>query len=146
MIGLGTVAVREYIEELRELEIKAAAVAPAHIDTMGPHGAFGAVLYIEKEGFMALMDEAKLAQRFDLAIMSSKGMSVVAARELADEVCHAWRVPLFILRDFDKAGFSIRAGFMQQAVAPLHLQEPDQGPRSRTAHGRCPRSDRAGPR
>lgn len=63
---------------------------------------------------MALIDEAKLAQRFDLAIMSSKGMSVVAARELADEVCHAWGVPLFILRDFDKAGFSIRAGFMQK--------------------------------
>ena len=114
MIGLGTVAVREYVEELHDLEIKAAAVAPAHIDTKGPSGSFGAVLYIEKEGFMALLDEAKLAQRFDIAIMSSKGMSVIAARELADEVCHTWRVPLFILRDFDKAGFSIRAGFMQK--------------------------------
>ena len=63
---------------------------------------------------MALLDEVKLAQRFDLAIMSSKGMSVIAARELADEVCHRWHIPLFILHDFDKAGFSIRAGFMQR--------------------------------
>ena len=38
MIGLGTVAVREYIEELRELEIKAAAIASAHVETYGPHG------------------------------------------------------------------------------------------------------------
>ena len=114
MIGLGTVAVREYVESLHELEIKAAAVAPAHVVTKGPSGSFGAVLYIEKEGFMALLDEEELAQRFDLAIMSSKGMSVTAARELADEVCHQWRVPLFVLRDFDKAGFSIVAGFKQR--------------------------------
>ena len=114
MIGLGTVAVREYIEDLHELEIKSAAVAPAHVATKGPSGSFGAVLYIEKEGFMALLDEEELAQRFDIAIMSSKGMSVTAARELADEVCHRWRVPLFVLRDFDKAGFSIVAGFKQR--------------------------------
>ncbi len=114
MIGLGTVAVREYIEELRELEIKAAAIASAHVDTYGPHGSFGAVLYIEKEGFMNLLDEVQLAQRFDLAIMSSKGMSVTAARELADEICHVWGIPLFVLHDFDKAGFSIRAGFLKQ--------------------------------
>ncbi len=114
MIGLGTVAVREYVEELRELEIKSAAIASAHIDTYGPHGSYGGVLYIEKEGFMNLLDEVQLAQRFDIAIMSSKGMSVTAARELADEVCHTWGIPLFILRDFDKAGFSIRAGFLKR--------------------------------
>ena len=32
---------------------------------MGRTAAYGAVLYIEKEGFMALLDEVKLAQRFD---------------------------------------------------------------------------------
>jgi hypothetical protein len=111
MIGLGTVAVREYVEQLHELEIKQAAIASAHVDTRGPHGSFGAVLYIEKEGFMDLLDEVQLAQRFDIAIMSSKGMSVIAARELADEICHLWHIPLFTLHDFDKAGFSIAAGF-----------------------------------
>ena len=114
MIGLGTVAVREHIEEQHEMQIKAAAIASAHVETCGPHGGYGAALYIEKEGFMALLDEVKQAQRFDLAIMSCKGQSVTAARELVDEVCHRWRIPLFILRDFDKAGFSIRAGFMQR--------------------------------
>ena len=114
MIGLGTVAVREYVEKLHELEIKQAAIASAHVDTYGPHGSYSAVLYIEKEGFMALLEEEKLAQRFDLAIMSAKGMSVVAARELADEVCHHWHIPLFTLHDFDKAGFSIAAGFKQR--------------------------------
>lgn len=114
MIGLGTVAVREHIEEQHEIQIKATAVASAHVETCGPHGGYGAILYIEKEGFMALLDEERLAQRFDISIMSCKGNSVIAARELADEVCHRWRITLFLLHDFDKAGFSIRAGFMQR--------------------------------
>jgi hypothetical protein len=54
MIGLGTVAVREHIEEQHEMQIKAAAIASAHVKTCGPHGGYGAALYIEKEGFMAL--------------------------------------------------------------------------------------------
>ena len=141
MIGLGTVAVREHIENQHEMQIKAAAIAAAHVETCGPHGGYGAVLYIEKEGFMALLDEVKLAQRFDLAIMSSKGMSVTAARELADEVCHRWHVPLFVLHDFDKAGFSIRAGFMQRQSRRYTFQNPDQGRRSRATHGRCQELD-----
>ena len=142
MIGLGTVAVREYIEELRELEIKTAAIASAHVDTYGPHGSFGALLYIEKEGFMNLLDEEKLAQRFDIAIMSSKGMSVTAARELADEICHHWKIPLFTLHDFDKAGFSIAAGFKQKQSRRYTFKNQIKVYRSRAAHGRRQAADR----
>jgi hypothetical protein len=53
-----------------------------------------------------LVEAVRLAERFDLAIMSTKGMSVVAARKLidslADQVDH-----IFVLRDFDVSGFSI---------------------------------------
>ena len=41
---------------------------------------YQAVLYIEKEGFEPLLEEAKIAERFDVAILSCKGQSVVAAR------------------------------------------------------------------
>jgi len=34
-------------------------------------------------------------------------MSVVAARALADEMCHDHDIPLLLLHDFDKAGFSM---------------------------------------
>ena len=57
------------------------------IKTYGPDGSFGAVLYVEKEGFMPLFERVKLAKRYDIAIMSSKGMSVTAARELVDGIC-----------------------------------------------------------
>ncbi len=41
--------------------------------TRGPQGRFGAVLFIEKEGFMPLFEAVHLAERYDLAIMSTKG-------------------------------------------------------------------------
>jgi hypothetical protein len=46
-------------------------------------------------------------------MMSTKGMSVTAARALADEMCAAHDIPLLILRDFDKSGFSI-AGTLER--------------------------------
>jgi hypothetical protein len=48
-----------------------------------------------------------LPERFDLAIMSTKGLSVTAARALADEMCSEYAVPMLILRDYDYAGFRI---------------------------------------
>ncbi len=51
--------------------------------------------------------EVKLAERYDLAIMSTKGMSVTAARDLVDTLCGEHNIPLMVLHDFDKAGFSI---------------------------------------
>ena len=48
--------------------------------TLGPKHRFGAILFIEKEGFMPLFEAVQLAERYDLAIMSTKGMSVTAAR------------------------------------------------------------------
>jgi hypothetical protein len=39
--------------------------------------------------------------------MSTKGMSVTAARMLADRLCGKYDIPLLVLHDFDKSGFSI---------------------------------------
>ncbi len=69
---------------------------------------YQAVLYIEKEGFEPLLAEAGIAERFDLAILSCKGQSVVAARRFVDEVCGiGGGVPLLVVHDFDKYGFEI---------------------------------------
>ena len=69
---------------------------------------YQAVLYIEKEGFEPLLAEARLAERFDLTILSCKGQSVVAARQFVDEVCGVnGGVPLLVVHDFDKYGFEI---------------------------------------
>jgi DNA topoisomerase VI subunit B len=115
MIGLGTLSVRDYLGGVHDLKMQEAGFASARIVTRGPHGSYGALFYCEKEGFDPLFERVQLAKRFDTGTMSSKGMSVVAARKLADEICHAYQIPLLVLHDFDKAGFSIVAGFKRQA-------------------------------
>jgi len=106
-VGLGTLAVRSYLSKAHEPSFTSIGISMAEVNTSGPTGCFGAVLFIEKEGFDALFREAKLAERYDLAIMSTKGLSNIASRHLIDEICGGHNIPLFVLHDFDKAGFSI---------------------------------------
>jgi hypothetical protein len=103
--ALGTLDVRRYLRRkpAATTEFEPGVLFPTH----GPKNRFGAILFIEKEGFLPLFKAVKLAERFDLAIMSTKGLSNVAARQLVDQVCGGNDVPLFVLKDFDKAGFSI---------------------------------------
>jgi hypothetical protein len=107
-IPLGTIQVRTYLGERAplgpavQLQLSGETLFP----TSGPKNRYGNVLFVEKEGFDELFEAVHLAERHDLAIMSTKGMSVVAARKLIDslasEVDH-----IFVLHDFDVSGFSI---------------------------------------
>lgn len=108
VIGLGTLSVRDYVSRIGALKLRDADFAPASVHTYGPDGCFGALLYIEKEGFTPLFERVKLTERYDIGIMSSKGMSVTAARTLADHLAGRWRVPLLVLHDFDAAGMIIK--------------------------------------
>jgi hypothetical protein len=120
--GIGTVEVRDYLAKLKEEpEITPAFIDQATVQFMGPAGNFGAILFIEKEGFDPLMKMAEIANRFDIAIMSTKGMSVTAARALVDEMCSDHDIPLLLLHDFDKAGFSI-AGTLQRDTRRYEFQ------------------------
>jgi hypothetical protein len=109
-IPVGTVQIDKHLRD------SSTSVDPfdidAELDIEWPSRAAGqryqAVLYIEKEGFGPVLQEARIAERFDLAILSCKGQSVVAARKLVDHVCAVGNgVPLLVVHDFDKAGFEI---------------------------------------
>jgi hypothetical protein len=54
-----------------------------------------------------LLEQARIAERYEVGIMSTKGISNTAARELVDVVCGKQDIPLLVLHDFDIAGFSI---------------------------------------
>jgi hypothetical protein len=108
-IGCGTLEVRNYLNAAKAPKIAPADFASASVDVVGPSGNIAAVLYCEKEGFGPLFRAVNLADRYDLMIVSSKGVSVTAARKLIDEVCGDTGLPLFVLHDFDVAGFLIAA-------------------------------------
>ena len=108
-IPVGTLQIDEYLRNDRN-EIgndDLDATIPIEWPSMAEGQRYAAVLYIEKEGFEPMMNEARIAERFDLALLSCKGQSVVAARKLVDHVCSEIGVPLFVVHDFDTAGFQI---------------------------------------
>src|ERR1035437_9314195 len=101
-IGVGTLEVRKYLRDIDEsLDL---GIESPHINgtfpTCGPRNRYHAVLYVEKEGFLPLLERARFAERYDLAIMSSKGMGTVAARTLIEGLSK-WAT-IFVLHDFDK--------------------------------------------
>jgi hypothetical protein len=77
------------------------------LPTVGPVNRYRDVLFIEKEGFSALIAQVGLAERFDIAVMSTKGMSNTAARMLIDKLMQSGVERVFVLHDFDWSGFSI---------------------------------------
>ena len=106
-VNLGTLGVREYLigmEEEPSLGVEPPTLS-AQFPTHGHKNRFGGILYIEKEGFLPVLEQARFAERYDLAIMSSKGMGTTAVRRLVEYLCH--EVKILVLHDFDKSGFSI---------------------------------------
>jgi DNA topoisomerase VI subunit B len=107
-VPLGTVDVRNYVagwsadipERLEPITL--ASGCP----TCGPGNRYRFALFVEKQGFDALLAAGAIATRYDLALMSTKGMSVTAARQLVEKLS-ACDVTILVLRDFDKSGFSI---------------------------------------
>ena len=105
-VSLGTIDVRQYLGERPEPEAAVALDAGSLSATRGPEHRYSAILFIEKEGFAPLLTQARIAERFDIAVMSTKGMSTTAARLLLDRL--APRVDrVLVLHDFDVSGFSI---------------------------------------
>jgi hypothetical protein len=107
IVPLGTVAVRQYLGERPTPEKPATIDAGSMAETVGPACRYRDVLFIEKEGFGGLLDHAQIAEVFDIGIMSTKGMSVTAARMLIDGLARAGIGRVFVLHDFDVSGFSI---------------------------------------
>ena len=137
---LGTLEVRSYVRAWvgkvpPKLDITLRHACP----TRGPANRYRFALFIEKEGFYPLLEAAGIANRFDLAIMSTKGMSVTAARELVDQLS-AYGVTLLVAHDFDKAGFAI-LHTLQQWRKPLFLDEEGEGVAVRGAGAMLPVGD-----
>lgn len=108
-VQLGTLAVRKYLNIIGRFEVGEPdyGIRETFYPTAGPINRYGAILFIEKEGFAPLFEKVNLAQRYDIAIMSTKGMSVTASRELVQAMSIKYGIPVYVLHDFDISGFTI---------------------------------------
>jgi hypothetical protein len=107
-LGLGTLDIRKYVSSwsssnaAKELKINVDELFP----TNGPKNRYRFALFIEKEGFDALLERSRIAERYDVAIFSSKGMPTTATRQLVDYMSQAG-VTILVMHDFDVSGLSI---------------------------------------
>jgi hypothetical protein len=108
IIGLGTLAVCTYTASWTDhvQECIDGLMLPCDVKTKRLAHRYQSVLFVEKEGFDELLQQAQMAERFDIAMMSTKGMSNTAARRLVDALS-TQGVTIYVLHDFDKSGFSI---------------------------------------
>jgi hypothetical protein len=105
-IPLGTIDVRSYLGDRPPINAAPTVASIENYATVGPEHRYSTVLFIEKEGFAPLLETARIAERYDIAIMSTKGMSTTAARLLLDRL--APRIDkILVMHDFDVSGFSI---------------------------------------
>lgn len=122
-VGLGGAEVRAYIDQFTGDQVNETPImaSPSMVTTVGPRLRFSGVLFIEKEGFDPILQAARIADRYDLAIASTKGMPVSAVCDLLGKT----DVPVYVVRDFDKAGFSIVAALQRgtrgSRTAPAHV-------------------------
>jgi hypothetical protein len=105
-VPLGTLQVRQYLGERPSKPGRPQLNAGALYPTTGPRNRYRNLLFVEKEGFDELWDAVQLAERYDLAIMSTKGMSVIAARRLIDALAPCFD-NILVMHDLDVSGFSI---------------------------------------
>ena len=107
-IGLGTLAVRRYVANWHtDVSSELEDFTVAHeVETTGPGNRYHFALFIEKEGFDALLEAAQMANRYDVAIFSTKGQSVTAARALIEALSQKG-VTILVVHDFDKSGIEI---------------------------------------
>jgi len=105
-IGLGGIEVMKYRRQWTDGTF---AVCPYYdppviIGTVGPKLRYSAVLFLEKEGFDPILQDARIADRWDVAIMSTKGIPVKAASDLLSGLSG---VQVLVVHDFDVDGFKI---------------------------------------
>lgn len=113
--GLGTQAVDGFISTIGpdgarfEPSVRGFSIeadAGLLIESKNPAHRFSAVCFIEKEGYSEIIRRSKIAERFDVAFASTKGLPNTAIRKLLDTVA-TFGIKVLCLHDFDIAGLTI---------------------------------------
>ena len=83
-----------------------------------PPWTFNRLLYIEKEGFSEALKDIGWPERWDCAVMSSKGFTTRAARDLVDKLAeHSEPCTVFCVHDADCFGTMIFQTFQEATRA-----------------------------
>jgi hypothetical protein len=83
-----------------------------------PAWTFNKLVYVEKEGFSEALKAVRWPERHDCALLSSKGFTTRAARDLVDKLAeHDEPITIFCVHDADAAGTMIYQTFQEETKA-----------------------------
>ena len=119
-LAMSTMNVRDYLGA-QQPDGKLEPIS-VRFPTAGARNRIAAVLICEKEGFDELLEAEGVQHRFDLALMSTKGISALAARDLAESL----GVPCFTLHDLDKNGFVMASGFPHATDLGIRMEDVEE--------------------
>jgi hypothetical protein len=123
-VALGTLAVRAHLNGIIRpvrLTLPQAIQMSDEFPKFGPTDDFASALYIEKAGFNALLNANGLTRRRDLAVLSSQGFSVDAARAMLVNFVTDHGLNCYVAHDFDPSGIGIVATIQREVPAAVDL-------------------------
>ena len=68
---------------------------------------YNKILYVEKKGLLPILQAARLAERYDMAIIGAEGYATEAARTLFAQASQDQQYQVFVLHDADADGYNI---------------------------------------
>lgn len=83
-----------------------------------PAYTFNKLLYVEKKGLWPVLQQARLAERYDMAVVVGEGQPVEAIRELCERANSGAGYRVVVLHDADHHGYSI-ARTLAEATARM---------------------------
>jgi hypothetical protein len=107
-VGIGTIDINRLQAQTHLMSM--GRITSFRYSDVSPERRFGGILFVEKEGFNQAIQDSGLLEKYDIALASTKGNSVVALRVLLDEMVS--RNPdfkIFTMTDFDVSGTSIKS-------------------------------------
>ena len=106
-VGVGTIEVADYTTSGIPLRIDRPVASHRLITGLEPVKRMRRVLFVEKEGFGEAISSSGILERHDMGLVSTKGMNVIAVRQLIDYLIgEDPEFEIFALLDFDKSGVS----------------------------------------
>ena len=89
-----------------------------------PYWLYDKILFIEKKGRFKPLQQARIPERYDMAVVCAEGYSNVAARKLFAQAQHDRHYQLFVLHDCDVDGYNIARTLAEStARLPQHQIE-----------------------
>lgn len=87
---------------------KTIAVGTREVDSYDfPSWTYDKILYVEKKGMWPIIQAAKIAERYDMAVLAAEGYATEAARMLFQRAEKSGNCRLFVLHDADPDGLNI---------------------------------------